>query len=207
MAGGFLSRFRRHAETPPAKPDEMELSSGEAAPAMPDKLTSPELNGEGNDVAIETLALSHEGLELEGEDAAGLDVKYTMFDADGTPVAAEGDAPAFQDALITETALPKLDAGDPSPDPAPDGPDGLASDGQDGGGESNFFEAWPAKWYVPELDSDSSASLPHIDPDEETTLQPIAESPQADGGITSLAAATETEPGPTNDDPDVDDLI
>lgn len=222
---GLFSRFRKPTPEPEPVPAAAPGGSNPGlghegthtlqnqgdAPSLQDggefvnKLTSPELNGEGNDVAIETLELSHEGLELEGEDAAGVDVKYTMFKADGTPVAADGDAPDFQDALITETTLPKLDAADP----LPDGPDGLAADGQDGSGEYNSFEAWPNKWYVPELDSDSSAvpPIPPDDPEEMTTLEPIAEAKETTGAITFLDADRKTELSDDDGDADPDDLI
>ena len=243
MSGGFLSRFRfrRNAEGSPAGPAEEPGNPRPPDDAMPDKVATPDLDAEGNDVAMESMELSHEGLDLdeetdasstklaqyaingnspgdgdslpgalqesrpESDETAGVDVKYTMFKADGTPVAADGDAPDFQDALITETTLPKLDAADPPPD----GPDGLAADGQDGSGEYNSFEAWPNKWYVPELDSDSSAvpPIPPDDPEEMTTLEPIAEAKETTGSIPILAADLKTELFDDDGDPDPDDLI
>jgi hypothetical protein len=249
--GGFFSRFRRPVE----KLDESEPPEL----ATPEKLEGADLNADGNDVAMESMELSYEGLNLEPNAVdsdgltlspgtpppagvvEGIGVKYTMFKEDGTPVraepgepqnlagedssdeeamaiekvelayekvervpASEGDgAPDFRDGLITETGLPALDANAKEP-----APDGVAQDGEGGTTEYNPIQAWPVKWYVPELDSDSSGvpPIPPDDPEEMTTLQPIAEAKETTGAITFLAADQKTELFEDDNDSDPDDL-
>ena len=205
-----------------------------------DKMTGPDLDAEGNDIAMESLELSHEGLDLDGEemdasstrlaqyaingnspapegDAVG--VKYTLFQADGTPVRAEPGGPAdmpvegssdedamaiydFHEALITETSIPKLDA------PPNSLPGDLSQAGAEGSSEYNLFDPYPVKWEGSFID-DGKGTGP-IKPDdleEATTLEPIAEVKETTGALTFLDADQKTELFDDDGDSDPDDLI
>ena len=99
--GGFLSRFRvkRNAEAPEQPSDG----------SLPEKITSGDLPAEGNDVAIESIEISHEGLELDDSSQGnGVSVKYTMFLPDSTPVRSDEDGPSTLARLVPQNG----DAGD-----------------------------------------------------------------------------------------------
>jgi hypothetical protein len=176
---GLFSRFRKPTPEPEPVPAAAPGGSNPGlghegthtlqnqgdAPSLQDggeivnKMTGPDLTAEGNEVAMETLELSHEGLDLESGDAAGVDVKYTMFNADGTPVRSTpglglSDGSGDDEAMAIEKVelvyekverVPNL----PAPDPPPED---LAQDGGDSA-PAEFHEALITETSFPALDA------------------------------------------------------
>jgi hypothetical protein len=179
---GFLSRLRfgRDAEKGAASQDsEPQLLGHEAAhvyqqgsnapePAagVPDKIAASNLDSDGNDVQMETLELSHEGLTIDHgspDEAEGViesaGVKYTMFNPDGTPVRSTpglglSDGSGDDEAMAIEKVelvyekierVPNL----PTPDPPPED---LAQDGDDAA-PAEFHDALITEISLPALDA------------------------------------------------------
>ena len=142
MSGGFLSRFRfkrdpaaSDANSSPAheashslQQDSGPAQDGGSTGGMPEQVASSDLPAEGNDIAMEKLTLSHEGIDLEQE---GSSLKLAQYAINGNSPAPPDDGETLSSTLepIAEskemTGMPSLssdikdelgEAGDDDPD-------------------------------------------------------------------------------------------
>lgn len=199
---GFLSRFRSKNATDTGISNP-EVAEQQANVGMPDKVAAGDLPASGNDVAIEELSLSHEGLTLDQSDPTAAD---GLAITDGTS----------QPAADASTKLGQFAINGNSPAEPDDGAAGIKYTlFQDDGtplrasadaAAPEFNSALISETSLPKLDAMDSDQPAPPGPDEMSTLVPLTESKEMTGAFTYHSPDMAEQLDEPDDDPDVDDL-